>query len=338
MKMKGIAFSTNGCGVLLKLKEHFDGFEICCKTKYDTLGLDRITNADEWTRNAFAESDVLVFVGAVGIAVRHIAPYVRSKDSDPAVVCIDEMGTFVIPILSGHIGGGNVAAIRIAKSLGSTPVITTATDIQGRFAVDVFAVSNGLAIERLDMIKETSSRILNGEFVGFVSRDGYEGDLPEGLTDSDSGEFGICVSSDADDRPFGRTVLLIPKDVTLGVGCRRGTDPDMLCDFVFETLDEEGIDPARLGAVVSIDLKSDEPAVLELCKRLNVPPRFLSADELNSMEGEFTTSEFVSGVTGVDCVCERSAVSSGGKLILKKTAKDGMTVAIAKNDITPRFD
>ena len=339
MKVRGIAFSTQGCRTLLRLKDLFEDIEMFSKTRADSLGIQKVEGSlDDWARESFECADALVFVGALGICVRHIAPFLKSKDKDPAVIDIDEIARFTIPVSSGHIGGGNELALKIADFLGSTPVITTATDLHGLFAVDVFATKNKLSIQRLYLAKEASSRILHDEYIGFVSRNGYEGKLPKGLTESDKGEFGICISTDEKDKPFDSTLLLVPKDVSIGVGCRKDTDPKKLSDFVKETLKNEGIYKLRVGSISSIDIKSEEKAILELGEEYNIKPSFYTSDELMSLKGEFSKSEFVRSVTSVDCVCERSAVYSGGELILKKTAKDGMTIALAKRKIVPRFD
>ena len=339
MKVKAIAFSTQGCRTLLRLKDMFDDIELFCKTRADNLGIQRVEGSlDEWTDDAFHSCEALVFVGALGICVRHIAPYLKSKDKDPAVIDIDEIARFVIPVSSGHIGGGNELANNIAGFLGSTPVITTATDLHGLFAVDVFATKNKLSIQRLYLAKEASSRILHDDYLGFVSRNSYEGKLPKGLTESEKGEFGICISIDENDKPFEKTLLLVPQDISVGIGCRKDTDPKKLSDFVKETLQEQGIYKLRVGSISSIDIKSEEKAILELGEEYGIRPKFYTSDELMSLEGEFSRSEFVRSVTSVDCVCERSAVYSGGELILKKTAKDGMTIALARKTIIPRFD
>ena len=338
MKVKAIAFSTQGCRTLKRLEGMFDDIELFSKTRADSLGIQSVKNLDDWTKESFGSCDALIFVGAMGICVRHIAPYLKSKDVDPAVIDIDEMARFTIPVSSGHIGGGNELALKIADYLDSTPVITTATDLHGLFAVDVFAVKNHLSIQRLVHAKEASSRILHGDFLGFVSRNGYDGELPKGLTAAEKGEFGICISTDAEDKPFDKTLLLVPQDISVGIGCRKDTDPEKLSQFVKETLWKEGIYKLRVGSISSIDIKSKEEAILELGAEYKVKPQFYTADQLMSLKGEFSKSEFVKSVTSVDCVCERSAVYGGGELILRKTAKDGMTIALAKKIITPRFD
>lgn len=340
MKVNIVAFSTNGCRTALRIRDGLgdEDVEVWCKTKADSLGVPKINGSvGKWTGDAFSVSDAVVFVGAVGIAVRYIAPHIRSKDVDPAVICLDEYGKYTIPLLSGHIGGANRLALRIAGLLESEPVITTATDINGKFAVDVFATDNRMRIIRLYEAKEVSARILHGAFIGFASDLPFDGELPEGLTPAESGEFGICIS-ETGRKPFDRTLALVPMDITIGVGCKRDTDPAKLEAFVMETLEADGISPLRVGGVASIDLKKDEAAILELGRKLDAETRFFTAEELMELEGEFSRSEFVKSVTSVDCVCERSAVRLGeGTIIRKKTARDGMTLALCRKDLRTRF-
>ena len=116
----------------------------------------------EFAGPVFQASDVLIFVGACGIAVRAIAPHIHDKQTDPAVVSLDELGRFVIPLLSGHIGGANALAVRLAAALGATAVVTTATDVNGRFSVDTWAASQGLFIDDMRAAKAVSAAILEG--------------------------------------------------------------------------------------------------------------------------------------------------------------------------------
>ena len=340
MKIRIVAFSTNGCRTALRLMDGLkdEDADAWCKTRADSLGVPQIEGSlDRWTRTAFEECDAIVFIGAIGIAVRHIAPYVKSKDTDPAIISLDEHARYCIPLLSGHIGGANKLSLRIADILDSEPIITTATDINGKWAVDVFATDNRMRIIRLVDAKEASSRILHDEFIGFTSDLPYEGNLPQGLTPAESGEFGICISENGR-KPFDKTLALVPMDIYIGVGCRRGTDPEKLTAFVKETLESDGISPLRVAGVASIDLKKDERAIHELARVLKTNVEFYTSEELLELDGEFSSSEFVRSVTSVDCVCERSAVKMGnGKLIRKKTAKDGMTLALCKIDIRVRF-
>lgn len=341
MRISVVAFSTNGCRTALRIRDSMPDhtFVLACKTTSDTLGIDNIEKKTiEWVGERFTDSDAIVFIGAVGIAVRYIAPYIRRKDTDPAVICMDEHGTNTIPILSGHIGGGNRLAREMASSIDSNVIITTATDINGKLSIDTFATEKGLRIGSLPVAKDVSARILDGGFIGFVSHIPVITPLAEGLTATEEGELGICISYDSTERPFTRTLNLTPMDITIGIGCKRDTDPQKLYDFVIDTLRSNDIDSKRVGRINSIDLKSDEPAILRLAERLKAELTFYTADELMSIEGEFTSSDFVKSITSVDCVCERSAAMSGDEIVLRKTARDGMTIALCRRKMSIAFD
>ncbi len=341
MRINAIAFSTNGCRTAIRLKEAFpeEDLRIFAKTQCDTLGVERIEEkASEWTGKSFGECDAIVFIGAIGIAVRYIAPYIKAKTVDPAIVGMDEHGRWAVALLAGHIGGANALTARIAERLGSEPIITTATDLNGKFSVDTFATVNNLRIMGLRTAQDVSVRVLDNAFVGFTTDIPVQGDLPAGLTLADSGEFGVSISTDIDKTPFGTTMRLVPMDIILGVGCKRDTDPEKMLEFVTEILKEDGIPSQRIGAVCSIDLKKDEEAILSLARHFRVPANFYSSEELLELEGEFSKSEFVKSVTAVDCVCERSSVRPfGGEIIRRKTAKDGMTLAICRRPMDVRF-
>ena len=294
-------------------------------------------SAVDWAEAGFAEADALIFCCALGIAVRAIAPHVRDKRTDPAVLVLDEGGTFVIPLLSGHLGGANALAEELAAKLLATPVLTTATDVNGLFAVDVFAKNNDLFIEDMALAKAVSAALLAGETVGFRSDLPVEGSLPKGLTPGEAG-LGILVSP-SDEKPFFRTLRLIPRRYAVGLGCRRGKSESELEAFLMENLEKHGVGLREVKALASIDIKRDEPGLVVLAKELGLPFVTYSAEELKRAPGEFTLSAFVQGVTGVDSVCERAAVlASGGTLMVRKVAENGMTFALAKKEEGIRFE
>lgn len=295
------------------------------------------SSASDWAGAGFREADALVFVCASGIAVRAIAPHVRDKRRDPAVLVIDERGTFVIPLLSGHLGGANELALTLAGALGATPVLTTATDVNGLFAVDVFAKANDLYIEDMGLCKAVSAALLAGERVGFRSDLPVTGALPKGLAEGEA-DLGVYITS-GDDAPFPRTLRLTPRRYAAGLGCRRGKSEEELEAFLRENLEKCGVGLHELKAFASIDLKKDEPGLMALSEKLDLPFLTYSAEALKNAPGDFTPSAFVKEVTGVDSVCERAAVlSSGGQLIVKKAAANGMTFALAKKEEAIRFE
>lgn len=297
----------------------------------------------EYTRLWFHRADALVFLCAAGIAVRCIAPWLSHKSKDPAVIAVDELGDFCIPLLSGHWGGANLLAERIAFLLGAQPVITTATDREHKFSVDVFARQNQLYLEDWELAKRISARILAGERVGFVSELPVLGGLPEELVMANEAKrLGIRVTCclDAKERqPFFETLVLVPKLVIVGIGCRRGTPETAIETAVKQCLKEQKISERAVAAVASIDLKQREQGLVDYCSRRGLLFLTYSAGTLQDVPGSFWSSEFVQKVTGVDNVCERSAAaaSMGGTLLCGRRVFHGITVALAKKKGSVRF-
>ncbi len=302
-----------------------------------------VESSEEIYGRLFNSNDVLIFVGACGIAVRKISPYIKDKQTDPAVICIDELGNYVIPILSGHIGGANDVARYIAEQMGSTAVITTATDINGKFSVDNWAARNGFIIDDIKMAKEISSAILERD-ISLISEFEITGSIPAGVSlsrysgeaDSSLGALGIYIGCSIR-KPFARTLRLIPKAVHLGIGCRRGTSEDSIKKAVERILSENNIDIRAVKCISSIDIKSDEKGLLDYAAHNDLPIYFYSAGELNDIDGDFTSSEFVKGITGVDNVCERSAMMGAEHLLIRKNAVNGITIAAAIEQVEVHF-
>ena len=283
-----------------------------------------------WTGRMFAEKRGMIFVSAAGIAVRAIAPWVRDKMTDPPVVSVDEGAQFVIPLLSGHVGGANGLARRIAEWLRSTPVITTATDVNGKFAVDLFASVYHMVITDRKEAKNISAAVLEGKHIGVFS-DLPLKTLPEGFILGKHLEKNIQITVNTELMPD--SLRLVPKAVILGVGCRRETDPEYMKEKVCAFLKVHKIDPLAVKAIASVDVKQDEPAVLGLkqvfCMEPYCEQRFYTPEQLNQVPGDFKESAFVKRQIGVGNVCERAACAQGGRLLVGKQAGDGITIAAA---------
>ncbi len=236
--------------------------------------LPLMDSLDQWAANAFAHSDALVFVGASGIAVRAIAPYVKDKTVDPAVAVVDEKGKYAISLLSGHLGGANDLARSIAGIIGAEPVITTATDVNGQFAVDEWAKKNHLRIGDGQLAKEISAAILNGEPVGVSSDFPIEGPLPEKLYYTEEQKIGFRISIYEEDGPFEKTLQLIPKTVTVGIGCRKGVSMEAVEELLDQIRKEHKISIKAIERICSIDIKKEEAALKQLADKLGVPRSF----------------------------------------------------------------
>lgn len=347
MKIAMISFTGNGRRLERSLAHELEkeGHQVLQAVKCKELESDKDAvkcSAREWTGEQFRTRDVLIFIGAVQIAVRLIASFIGSKTTDPAVLVLDEKGQYCIPILSGHIGGANEMAERIAEMAGALPVITTATDIRGKWAIDVFARKNHLYIEDMQKAKQISAKILEGKTVVAAiesGRDSIEGTVPEEVKIVPETYENPDIYIGIYERKLSSHVLrLIPQWITVGIGCRRGTSAEQIEQLVDKILKESHINKKSIGRIASIDLKKDEEGLLTFCNKYSIEPEFYPAEELKKVEGEFSVSTFVKKVTGVDNVCERSAVYTGGTLRIRKQAENGVTAAFAWDNWRVKFE
>lgn len=334
---KGGSLNERLCGLFKENGLKADGYSI---EKYAPgTALTAFGDLKDLIKKLFKETDGIIFISASGIAVRAISPFLISKDADPAVLVIDEEGKYVISLLSGHIGGANALCKQAAELIKALPVITTATDVNEKFAVDTWAVRNHLLIPEITKIKAISSAILNGEKVGFFSEYKMEGQLPTGITFGEA-EVGICILNNTNLNPFPVTLHLIPKNLVVGIGCKRDTSYEKISKALEKAFDLIKEKKSRINKICSIDLKQEEPGLLKLAEAHKVPFVTFTAEELKVLEGDFTASPFVEKTTGVDNVCERSAClgSDSGKCLMKKMALDGVTVAVYELEYTIRFE
>lgn len=325
-------------------------------------GIDEGFTLDGFVKENFHQGNVLIFIGAAGIAVRAIAPYIEDKTKDPAVIVIDEAGKNVIPLLSGHIGGGVREAKKISELLGANLVVTTASDVSGEFAVDVFASENGFAISDMKKAKKFTARLLeekeavyevDAEIAGMPPFDVDTGfanvirqsaggesycsdaketdnaELDDSAKETDIEKSKACFTiSFRKDKSESGVLNLIPKCIAVGVGCKKGTPYEKLRAFVEDKLSEHNLDKRAVKVLASADIKKEEEGLIRVAKELEAEFKVFSSDVLMAQEGEFTASEFVKSITGTDNVCERAVAACGcKKIIVTKESSDGMTFA-----------
>lgn len=320
MKIKVLSFTKDGISIankLKKLEEKFHEVEICSLNG---------KSLNEWTRNSF-NSDAIVFVSAIGIAVRAISPFVKDKLKDPAIIVIDDLGRYIIPILSGHVGGANKLSKEISEIIEADTIITTATDIRGLFAIDTWASESGFHIHNKDMIKNISTDIINGKTVNINSDFCLKNYRKELKVSKDSKVYLTYKEPDSNSKLY----LIVPS-LSLGIGCRKNTNKAQIESLFNDLLIKSKISIKALKSISSIELKKDENGILEFADSLGLKNslKFFTVKELKDVEGDFTSSSFVEKITGVDNVCERSAVKrNSGKLIIKKMSKDGVTMALS---------
>ena len=324
MSLYYLAFTEKGTNLARAMERHTGG---------EVFRSGKPLTAAQWTDRHFQKGNVLVFIGACGIAVRSIAPYIKDKTSDPAVLVADEAGQYVIPILSGHLGCSNDWARILAEKIGAVPVLTTATDVRGVFAVDEWAKRQNMALCHKQNIVTCSSRLLAGKEVVFSSPWEIKGTPPANIMLTQNGQAQVVVSVF---RQPEHVLHLVPRIVVLGVGCRRGVSTEQFSEQMDRFFNKTGLCVKSLCAVASIDIKKDEPALTEFCSRNSLPLLTYSAQELAAVEGTFSASEFVQKTVGVENVCERAAcLGAKGTILLSKQASGGVTVAAAQKEFTP---
>lgn len=320
------------------------------------LGLSILSESlGSWTGRQFREADGILFIGAAGIAVRACAPFIRKKTEDPAVVVMDETGCFSISLLSGHLGGANELAARAAAFVGAVPVITTATDRNGLFSPDVFAAKNGLEIEDMDRLKELSASLVGGEQAGFFCDFPVDGEIPPELCPGKARRMNLWVTragqewenpwdgGEADGTGMGKKcVRLLSRDAALGIGCRKNTEKGKIESLALAALALGGLGIKDVFQIASIDLKKEEKGLLEFARETGIELTCYSSGELEKVPGRFSESEFVKTVAGVGTVCERAAALAAGTgaegLVVRKTAGDGVTAAVAVRNRRIRMD
>lgn len=297
---------------------------------------------------AFREAQALIYIGALGICVRSIAPFIHDKHTDPAVVCIDSTGKHVISVLSGHIGGANDLTEELARLLQSEPVITTQSDNTGLWALDTLARSQGWAMrlqlkgQEEPVRAEAYNTLLNYAIATFVNRKPvallleyadkgtqYLQDtcpahvhIYQTLEEIPAEQYGLILAVSPYRHTYPQLCLqYIPKALHIGMGCKRNMPADipLLLDYLRQTLSAWELCPEAIADINSIDLKADEPALLRLSEALHVPFHTYPAEELEAITVP-NPSDTVKAATGTKSVSEASAIraSRQGKLLMPK--------------------
>lgn len=304
---------------------------------------DRFADA---AREAFLGGRDLVCVMACGIVVRGIAPLLRGKDRDPAVVVVDEAGRFAISLLSGHMGGANSLAREVASIIGGSAVITTATDTRGLPAFDVIASETGCAIEDIRAVRTIHSALLEGRTVRVVDPEGIvapflsrHGDLfifsDRIPRDCPPDLPCVYVGASPLDLPRGWLVLR-PRILAVGVGCNRGAGAGEIEGLVRQTLREGDISPLSVAVIASVEDKRDEPGMREAARRLGVDVRWFSKKDLEGIQVP-NPSDVVRRHMGIGSVSEAAALaaSGAGSLLVTKRKSTNATVAVARFACSP---
>ena len=264
----------------------------------------------------FRSFDALIFICAVGIVVRKIAPLIQNKLIDPAVIVLDERARNVISLLSGHAGGANDLTKKIAAAIGANPVITTATDVEEKISIDSVSNDMGLRLHPRESIKQINSAILNGERVRYLIDD----------------EVPTILITDRFFPKNPRILFLTPRRLIAGIGCRRGVESEKILDALKKSCEMIGQPIERIDLLASVEIKKDETGLIEVARQIDREIRFFSIQKLKEIIQKYSLdeSEFVKNQIGVGNVCESSALACVDKarFALTKTKFDSVTIAL----------
>ncbi len=286
----------------------------------------------EKVKDLFKIFDAHIFIFSTGIAVRVIAPLLESKIKDPAIVVLDDNATHAVSLLSGHFGGANELAKKVSAITKATPVITTATDVHNKPAIDIIALQNNLHIANPDMIKTINMAILENRNIKIHDPFDIIFDKIPNCTNNKNNPDIICTDTEVD--VSRGTLLLNPPSLIVGLGCNKGTLLDEIEKFLLLILKQNRLSIKSIWAFASIDAKQGEPGFLELSKKFATPFLFIDKQKLSSVKGIKNPSKTVEKHMGVKNVCEAAALIAGNntKLIVQKQIKGNVTIAIARQD------
>lgn len=349
-----VAITKHGTAIARRLQTELSDVDVYYPEKFahgDEAGRSITTYSGsvvDHVPTLFSTYRGIVGIFSLGAMVRLVAPLLRDKKTDPAVVVIDDRAEHVISVLSGHLGGANALTHQLAQVLGSRPVITTASDVGQTVPVDLLGRAFGWEIENFENVTQVSAAVVNEERVHVIQEAGetdwwpYPKPLPSYLSVFHS-------MAEARQRPFDaalvitprilteeetkafltRGVLYRPKVVVLGIGCNRGTSAEEIDAVIAETLKNAGFSIRSVRNVATIDLKGDEPGLFEVCEKHHWSLVTYTAKQLNTVPIP-SPSETVFKYVGAYGVCEPAARLSSGAdgWAVEKVRSGNVTVSV----------
>ena len=352
-KIAILSITNNGRELALRIKEimkDVDVFFIKKDTDYKNDEAIVVNKGlKEFIPEVFDKYDYLIFIMATGIVVRTIAPLIISKFSDPAILVMDEKGNNIISLLSGHMGGANEMTLYMSDLLNSHPVITTATDVNKKSSLDMIAKKlNGHIDDFRDNVLKINSMLVNNEEVHLyidgnykINHQGFT--LYDEKTDLDKVRNLVVVTNKKDINKIlnknienlnEKIIKVTPKDIVIGVGCKKNTDSNHMKNSLIKFLAEYNIDINAVKEIGSIEIKKDEKAIIDLAKFLDVKFKTFSVEEISKVDYLYEKSDWVKKNVGVYSVSDPVAhLLSEGRVIINKQKYDGITFSIGRIDI-----
>ncbi|NTV49310.1 MAG: cobalt-precorrin 5A hydrolase [Geobacteraceae bacterium] len=350
MRVAIVAITRRGAQLGQRLSENMAGLEFYVSRRYAAFAGNRYNSFEPNELKTLISSfwnqyDGLVLIMATGIVVRMISPLLQSKETDPAVVVMDDAGRFAIALLSGHLGGANELAGRCAFTSGACAVITTATDANDLPSFDMLAKEQGWTIDDISKVKALNTLMLDNEEIAAFDPTGktgpwlndrgnvtFYGTIAEAANSGARGFLFVTNNILAEKTSLINALILRPRNLVLGLGCNRDTPADEIEAFVMAHLNNLSLSPKSIFCIASVAAKRDEAGLVEFAGRLAVPLRCFEADELNQVAFPSPPSEHALAAVGAAGVAEPAAIlaSSGGLLLLEKVKSSNVTLAVAE--------
>lgn len=298
-----------------------------------TVQIEYFEDWQDTFAKVFSRYTQIICIMATGIVVRSLAPLIKSKYCDPAVVVVDEKGDFAISLLSGHVGGANNLAREVADKLNGQAVITTATDVRGKPAVDVLAAElDGLVVPG-EKVKVFNRLLVEGEKVYLSSPFPIVSSIKDGFIWQEWPEFSepAVLISPYVQEAAGNILQILPRNLVVGIGCRKGVALETVTRALMETFKHFYLDERCIKALATIDFKGEEEALKLLSKEMKVPLRTVTKEEIRTLEGTFEPSHWVKKQIGVGGVCEPAAklAANKGSTIVPKQKVGPVTISVA---------
>jgi len=341
-----LAITKNGVKIGERLKELFPNWDIFAPSKLSNENKN-ITWYSEPTSDKiielFKNSNALICLFSLGAVIRLIAPHLKDKKTDPAVIVIDDKTNFVISVLSGHIGGANELTQEISKKLNALPVITTAADVNKTIAVDLVGREFGWKIDDETTVTRISAHMVNAESIGVFQQTGnkkWYKELPknviiydslEELKKSNSKAHLIISDTIIDNELSQESVIYRPQSLVIGIGLHWDTTKDTIREGIEYCLEKFNLSSKSIAKLVSIKKHEDVQGLIDLGKEMQIPVEYVDREEL----AEIITpnpSSTVKAFEGTASVSEAAAIKiSNGKLIVEKQKfPPNLTIAIAR--------
>ena len=322
MKLAVITVTEKGVRNGLKIKEKIncDVFTISKFMKEKTLLIEN--GLQNFFEKNLLKYDTFLFITASGIAVRTIAPFIKSKDKDPAVLTMDEEGNFIISLLSGHLGGANEAAKILGEITGAVPVISTASDVSGKIAVDTIAMKINGKLESLEFAKKVTSLIVAGKEVDIKVSENMENENPQGV---------ILISN----RKNIEIAKIIPQNIVVGIGCKKNKEAEKIIDAVKDSFEKLNLCEESIRVFATVDIKENEAGIIGTAEYFGKELKIISREDIQKIENNFETSQFVKKSIGVGAVSAPCAFIGGngrGKFLAEKLKYEGITISIFEEE------